>query len=214
MTADDESAITPGLVWQVYHMPIILGCLSVLFIALSITMFIKLYQTTTPITFSSDASEVAGEATQSGRAGELLVDVEGAVVRPGVYRLPAGSRIDDAIAASGGFSRQADTAMVAKTLNRAAKLSDGSKLYIPEKGSLSAAPDQSASSGFSDASGTFGVVNVNTASSSQLEALSGVGPVTAGKIIAGRPYLRLEELVEKKIVGQALFSKLKDQLTL
>jgi len=146
--------------------------------------------------------------------GELLVDIEGAVVKPGVYRLPAGSRIDDAIAASGGFSRQADTAMVAKTFNRAAKLIDGSKLYILEKGSLSVELGQSASSGFSDAHSTAGGVNINTAPSSQLEALSGIGPVTAGKIIAGRLYFRLEELMEKKIVGQALFAKLKDQLTL
>ena len=60
---------------------------------------------------------------------------------------------------------------------------------------------------------TEGLININTATQTELEALPGVGPVTAGKIIDGRPYQTLEELKTKKAVGNALFEKIKDKLT-
>ena len=61
---------------------------------------------------------------------------------------------------------------------------------------------------------TTGLININSASQTELEALPGVGPVTAGKIIDGRPYQTLEELKSKKAVGNALFEKIKDKLTI
>ncbi len=218
MVADDEhSPVTALLVWQTYRIPIILGGCSLLFIVLSITIFIKSYQATQPITFSSDTVSGAsnGEATGSADAMIITIDVEGAVVHPGLYHLPPGSRVEDAIAAAGGFGNNADSDMVAKTLNRAAKISDGSKLYIPATGESASAASGGIAAGATQGSATVpSAVSINTASQSQLDSLSGVGPVTAGKIIAGRPYLRLEELVEKKAMSASLFTKLKDQLTL
>jgi len=215
MSADDEKPIIgPYLFWRVYQMPIILGVLSFLFVAISVLIFAKSYQQVTPIVFSSEAPDVAGESTRSATSAQILVDVEGAVVRPGVYRLPKGSRVDDAIVAAGGYSRLVDGAMVAKILNRAAKLADGSKLYIPEKGSVPSGSGQSSLPKRSDVNSFVGVVNINVATQSELEALSGVGPVTAGKIISGRPYARIEELVEKKAMSQGLYTKLKDKMAL
>ncbi|MEK7532879.1 MAG: helix-hairpin-helix domain-containing protein [Patescibacteria group bacterium] len=208
MVQDDDEVITPQAVWQVYRVPIILGLLSLLFIALSITIFIKSYQPETPITFSSDESESSSAAIPQGKDASIFVDIEGAVVRPGVYRLPQGSRIDDVLGFAGGFTQYSDMEAVARLVNRAAIVTDGAKIYIPSLGENAAIGND----GSSGSSVTF--VNINSASKSELEMLSGIGAVTSDKIIHGRPYLRIEDLVEKKILSQSLFEKLKDQLVL
>jgi competence protein ComEA len=130
------------------------------------------------------------------------------VVNPGVYELPGRSRVEDAIVAAGGLTSEADEERIALTLNRAANLVDGAKLYIPKTGE-STAPVTSY-----NLESQSPLVHINFASQSELEALPGVGPVTAQKIIAGRPYQTLDELVSKKAVGQSLFEKIKPQLAL
>lgn len=199
-----------------YKVPIALGVGSLLLIALSLVLLVKSTQTATPIEFTNASSSgvVAG-----AQMGEVTVDVAGAVVTPGVYTFSSGSRVDDAIKAAGGLSDEADTAWIEKQLNRAALLKDGVKLYIPkmnEKSSTAVSQPMTsyivntASSGDSQ----NGLISVNQASQSELESLPGVGPVTAGKIIAGRPYGSIEELLAKKIVGNATFQKIKDQISL
>lgn len=183
-----------------FKVPIVLGAVSLFFIILSISILIKSFQPTTPIEFHSDELE----STVSGTTTRVTVDVEGAVVRPGVYQLPGGARVEDAIAAAGGLTRDADTEVLAKTINRAAKVVDGGKIYIPV---LSSSP-------LSTLGDLGNLVSVNSGSQSDLESLSGIGPVTAQKIIAGRPYQTLSELVAKKAMSQSLFDKLKDQLAL
>ena len=142
----------------------------------------------------------------------ISIDVSGAVVKPGVYQLRDGSRIEVAIAASGGFAETANTEYISKYLNMAQKLSDGSKVYVP------AAGDSSSSSGYAGQGGSVAgtsvqaKVNINTASESDLDNLPGIGPVTASKIISGRPYQAIEDLLKEKIVSKAVFEKIKDQL--
>ncbi len=191
-----------GRVWKLYRVPIILGSVSILFIIVSITILIKSTQTSTPIQFSSEAeATVAGTA----RVSEIIVDISGAVTKPGVYILPSESRVEDAIAAADGLSSDVDRDRLAKVVNRAAKLSDGAKIYIPKIGDTQTSHNITTG---------WNPVSVNAASQSELEALSGIGPATAKKIMDGRPYTSLEELVTKKAMGQALFDKLKIQLTL
>ncbi len=204
-----EAALTPVRIWQNFKIPITLGSVSLLLIVLSITLLIKSYQSSAPIQFSSDQSE----ATIAGVFASLTVDIEGAVVNPGVYQLPTGSRVEEAITAAGGFSSDADEEAIARQLNRAAKLSDGAKLYIPQKGS-GLKEDQGQTPLGVLGHEVSAQVSVNAASQAQLEALAGIGPVTAKKIIDGRPYMTLEELVTRKAMSQTLFNKLKEQLTL
>lgn len=195
-----------GLVklFQTYKIPILLGISSIVLIAISLILLVKSVQITTPIVFSEEAS-VAGILSST-----IHIDIEGAVVNPGLYELPGRSRVEDAIVAAGGLTGEADEERIALTLNRAAKLVDGGKIYIPIKGESSTLYDVSVNS-----SGSLErLVNINFASQSELEALPGVGPVTAQKIIAGRPYQTLDELVAKKAVGQSLFEKIKPQLAL
>lgn len=203
-------------IFRNFKIPIILGAASLLLIGLSIIILLKSYQTTKPIEFSSDTG-ISGQATTSAQAGSITIDVEGSVVRPGLYKLPVGSRVEEAIAAAGGFSAEADTERISQVVNRAAKLVDGGKLYFPKRGSglnqdqgLIPVGAQSQTLGMA----TGGQVSINSASQAELEALPGIGPVTAKKIIDNRPYQTLEELVTKKVMGQSLFEKLKDQLIL
>lgn len=99
----------------------------------------------------------------------------------------------------------------------AQKLVDGTKVYIPFD-SENITNKQSLRSDDLRQSDVAGVatnaqqININTASSQELEALPGIGPVTAEKIISGRPYNKIEELVGKKVLGNALFNKVKDRL--
>lgn len=194
--------------WTEYRTPIILGLVSILFIIVSLTILLKSIQTNTPITFSSDEASVAGAM----RGGEVVVDIAGAVVKPGVYSLSAGSRVEDAIVAAGGISGEVDGDRLSKVVNRAAKLSDGAKLYVPKR---SDATSGNVSAPYVPDSPDYpNLVSINAASQSELEALSGIGPATAKKIINGRPYTSLEELVTKKAMGGALFEKLKNKLSL
>lgn len=144
-------------------------------------------------------------------SGEAVLDIAGAVLKPGVYKLPAGSRLSDAVAQAGGFAPNADDEYISKSINLAQKVSDGAKIYIPKKGEAVQSFSSQNSGALSSSIG--GKININTASQSQLESLPGIGPVTAGKIIAARPYQGVDELLVKKIVGQKTFEKIKGDIS-
>lgn len=135
----------------------------------------------------------------------LVVDVAGAVRAPGLYRLPAGARVGDAITAAGGFGPGVDAAAASEAINLAAPLSDGQKVVVPIRGWSTG-----------EGSSRSGLVDINRASLSELESLPGIGPVTAGKIIAARterPFATAQELLERKIVGTATWEKIRDLVT-
>lgn len=121
----------------------------------------------------------------------IVIDVEGAVARPGVLELPGGGRVRDAIDASGGFLDDADRS----ALNLARILVDGEQIYVPQVGE-----------------GTSGPVNVNRAGASELEALPGIGPVLAERIVADRdangPFAGLGDLERVSGIGPALIARL------
>ena len=134
---------------------------------------------------------------------EVVVHVDGAVVSPGVYKLPGGSRVNDAISAAGGMTDEADRSKI----NLAAKIADGSKVYIPKLGEqLDSSVVGSSIAGQS----VSALININTASESELDKLPQVGPVTAQKIVAARPYSSLEDLLSIKVVSKSVFAKIKD----
>lgn len=139
---------------------------------------------------------------------EISVDVSGAVVKPGVYKLKQGARVEDAIQAAGGFAPESNGEYISKYLNMAQKLSDGGKIYVPVAGE--SGPGVQGGMGAS----TKSKVNINTASQAEIEALPGIGPVTASKIISDRPYRSVDELVNKKIVSKTVFEKIKDSVVI
>lgn len=146
--------------------------------------------------------ETKGASTTNQIQKTILVDIQGAVVKPGVYELEDGSRIKDIIEASGGLSSDVNYDYVARTVNQAQKLTDGQKIYIPfsddDVSNLSIVGSKSAE----------GLIGINSASKSKLEELPRIGPITADKIISGRPYSSLEDLVSKNIVSQKVYDEI------
>lgn len=134
---------------------------------------------------------------------KILVDVSGAVVAPGMYELEDGARVQDALVMAGGFDQEADRDYISQYLNLAQKLKDGTKLYIPKE-------NQEVGVAVAGVSTVTGLININSASESELDTLPAIGMVTAGKIIDGRPYQDIAELVSKKVVGQKTYDKIKD----
>lgn len=145
---------------------------------------------------------------------QIAVDISGAVKKPGVYKLDETARVEDSVNASGGFSKDADQEYISKYINLAQKLADGSKIYIPYKGESSLNPGSVIQGGVVSGANTKTTVNINTSSQSELESLPGVGPVTASKIISGRPYNKIEDLLGQKIVSKKVFEQIKDQIVI
>jgi len=143
---------------------------------------------------------------------QIKVDVAGGVINPGVYGLAFDARMQDGLVAAGGLSEDADRDWIAKNLNLAQKLVDGTKIYIPKIGDrLKRITD---STGITSTTGPeSGQINVNTAGIEALDGLPGVGPVTAQKIIDGRPYNLIDELLSRKIVGAKVFGEIKEKIT-
>jgi len=154
--------------------------------------------------------EISGQ-TEGISAAKILVDLSGAVVKAGVYELESGSRINDLLVAAGGLAAEADREWVAKNLNLAQKVTDGSKIYVPKKGEVGS---EKMETGSGLGSGKLeGKININTASLQDLDTLWGVGETTAKKIIENRPYQKSEDLLYKKIVKSNVWEKIKDQVT-
>jgi competence protein ComEA len=146
-------------------------------------------------------------ATENGSSTTVVVDVQGAVAEPGVRELPAGSRIADAIDAAGGYAVDADLAAAASAINLAEPLVDGGQVRVPRIGeSVAAAPGPSgAPAGGSGTSAAGGLVNLNTATPEELEALPGIGPVTVQKIVAARqerPFASLDDAVQRGVINR------------
>ena len=159
------------------------------------------------------ANESGKNATSSGvqPTKNISVDVEGAVMSPGVYNVSYNSRIKDGVVAAGGLSVSADRNWISKNLNMAQKIADGAKIYIPKTGEN---VKEGINVGTSTENLSNGQINVNAASIQDLDRLSGVGIVTAQKIIDARPYSTIDELLSKKILSKKVFDQIKGKITI
>jgi competence protein ComEA len=141
-------------------------------------------------------------------SGRVVVDVVGAVRRPGLYRLEQGSRIADAVARAGGAMPKADVAMI----NLAAPLADGEQVVVPRRGAPGAAA--TGAGGAATTGAPAGPVHLSTATLEQLDSLPGVGPVTAQKILDYRQehgaFTSVDELDAVPGIGPARMDTLRD----
>jgi competence protein ComEA len=140
----------------------------------------------------------------------LVIDIQGAVAKPGVYRVPAGSRVVDAIKKAGGVTKIGDPS----DINQARLLNDGEQIYIYAKSGSSTSKSQPAKV----KPRTAAFVAINRATSKEFEALDGIGPVLAARIVTYRksngPFLAIEDLLKVPGIGVATLAKFKSKLRL
>jgi competence protein ComEA len=156
----------------------------------------------------------------------IQVHVAGAVRNPGVYAFPPGTRLVRAVEAAGGMTDEADQ----ESVNLADPLQDGRRVYIPRRGSpippqptavagesqVGPSSSQPGSRGIAQPPG--GTININTASAAELDALPGIGPVLAERIVVYRqaegPFTDPAQLMKVKGIGEATYARIKTQITL
>lgn len=192
--------------------PILLASSGLIFLSIGLVIFFSQNKSSDQLQFEAGKPSLsASPSSPQGSGSKIVVDIEGAVMNPGIYSLPSGSRTHDLLIASGGLSIQADRSWFSKSLNQAAKLVDGQKVYIPRVGEdiMTSASTTSLSS-----SDTYpALIGINSASLKDLDTLPGIGPVTAQKIIDNRPYSSINDLILKKVVSSSVFEKIKDKIS-
>ena len=160
---------------------------------------------------------VSGPDDGAGGRERVIVHVAGAVRRPGVYRIEAGARVDDAVRRAGGATRRADLG----GLNLAAKVEDGRQVLVPRRAAAGAGPRRAGGGHGGERRPARGAaaapVNLNTATLAQLDTLSGVGPATAQKILDYREehdgFGTVEELGEVPGIGDVRLATLRELVT-
>ncbi|MBD3362422.1 hypothetical protein GF362_01755 [Candidatus Dojkabacteria bacterium] len=170
--------------------------LSLSFILLGFFSFLFLLGSFITKFFSQKHIELSINNTDYNRAY-----IAGAVSKPGVYKFEGHMVVIELVELAGGFAEDADLVQINKTINLSEQVFNEDHIFIPfREGSGSNLALQNYSQE---------LVNINTASSSELETLPGVGPSTATKIIQGRPYKQVDDLMNVKGIGEATFEKLK-----
>jgi competence protein ComEA len=157
---------------------------------------------------STPSEAIVAPLTVEVALSEIIIDVEGEVENPGVYRLPTGSRVFEAIKAAGGVTANAD----ASDLNQARLLSDGEQIYLFAKSPKSSGSKSTTKVKPKGSS----LVLLNRATAKEFEALDGIGPVLASRIISFRkangPFATIEDLLKVPGIGAGTLSKFKSKL--
>lgn len=157
--------------------------------------------------------ETEGKVEEEVSKEYIFVDIDGQVMKPGVYMFESGDRVNDAIAMAGGLM---DTAYT-KNLNKARKLSDGEKIYIPSEDEAEISSESFDGADSRGSSNNYGLININTASVNELMSLPGIGQAYAQRIIDYRsssPFSAIEEIKNVSGIGEKTFEKLKDLITI
>lgn len=164
-----------------------------------------------------EQTELSDPADDASLDSVILVEAAGMVVNPGVYQVASTARVGDVLEKAGGLKKEADQDFVAKDLNLAQSISDGQKIYIPFAGELEEESQLSLSGDnqpINPSNSTGAKISINSASTTELQTLKGIGEARAESIIANRPYATVQDLLENGVLGQATYENIFEQLTL
>lgn len=187
--------------------------ISLLALGLGVFFFIKTFSLSPTSSIIESASRDESKLEFSSTPPQnvfIVAEISGAVNFPSVYQLPVGSRVADFLREAGGLAENADKRWVERNINLASKVEDGSKIYFPRVGEDL---PQVADTETDQPSQQSAKVNINKAALSELETLWGIGAKRAEAIIAGRPYGKIEDLLERKIVPTNVFEAIKDKIS-
>lgn len=208
-----------------YKTESILITLSIIITVISLLIFTLSSNKNTNKIVIEDHSQSIKEPTTIENKEVITVDISGAVNNPGVYQFKKDSRINDAIKKAGGLAYNADNFYFYRNFNLAAYIFDQEKIYVPYHWEIS-------SEIFVENSKILNYLttlpqikdtvieknntktNINNATIDELDGLSGIGTITAQKIIQNRPYSSIEELESKKIVNKSVFENIKAQISI
>ncbi|WP_416339292.1 helix-hairpin-helix domain-containing protein [Priestia sp. J2] len=174
-------------------------------------------QTSDIIKAESSATKKEGESSNQVISSQdspfVMVDIKGAVQKPGVYQLPKDARVKDALAQAGGATKEADL----RQLNLASKLQDEMAVYIPAAGEEIPPSSPVSSISSSGTSNDQPLVNINTANTDELQTLNGIGPSKASAIVSYREenglFQTVEDLGKVSGIGEKSLEKIKTQIT-
>ncbi len=161
----------------------------------------------------------------------IYIEISGAIKKPDVYRVPSGTRLYELIDKAGGLSSEADSGYIARNYNMSKLVADQEKIYMPTKDDiangifiepkervLAYSEEEPSDEQINDQQSTGNdqdlTISLNISTQEELETLPGVGPVTANKIINGRPYSTVDELLSRKIVNSSTFEKIREFIKL
>ena len=182
-------------------------------------------------TVCTPAQENEEKVKQEEDPCPVLVDISGAVSTPGVYCFADGASIIDAVKRANGFTQDAGFKYISMKMNLSAEMKDNSKVYIPFENDyncnllafslpkevvdiINAPQESNEDVNNGDSANDGGCISINNATLQELETLNGVGPSTAQKIIDGRPYTKIEDLLNVSGIGEATLNKFKDSICL
>jgi competence protein ComEA len=174
-------------------------------------------QTSDMIKAESSTAKKEGESSDQVNSSQdspfVMVDIKGAVQKPGVYQLPKDARVKDALAQAGGATKEADL----RQLNLASKLQDEMAVYIPAAGEEIPPSSPVSSISSSGTSNDQPLVNINTANTDELQTLNGIGPSKASAIVSYREenglFQTVEDLGKVSGIGEKSLEKIKAQIT-
>lgn len=207
-----------------YLMEIILLSLAIIITIISLIIYTGNNQT-------NDKQSKISEASSSPKINQstIYIDVSGAVKKPNLYQVDYGTRIKEAIDKAGGLSETADVIYFNRNFNLARIVSDQEKIYVPSISEINNGifiQNQRTLDYISPITADLNtlattetvsnnqLININSGTVEELDQLPGIGLVIANKIITGRPYSTLEELLTKKVVNKGVFEKIKSLISL
>ena len=161
---------------------------------------------------SSSTTDLEESMNSGVKEATILVDIKGAIKKPGVYELSSDSRLNELILLAGGFTLEAEE----RQLNLAEKLSDQQMIYVPNKDEVNFSVEQIQSNDEKQTPSSTNLININTADLNELQQLTGIGPSKAQAIISYREenglFQRLEDLLQVTGFGDKTFEKLKNMI--